>query len=119
MSPLDLPSDLFFLLMIRMDAEMLSTILDDDTQYFGKNAIEFEDFIQSIMAHHKSLGDEKLLALPGKIGHTGQIAYGFIGNKSKKSIGMVVLVNNQKQILGMHKEDEFTFDEFPFDLNSF
>lgn len=119
MPHLNLPSDLFFLLMIRMDAEMLSTILDDDTIYFGKNAAEFLAYISSLMVHHKALGDEKLLALPGKLQHTGQIAYGFIGNKSKKSIGMVVLVNSQKQILGMDKEDEFTFDEFPFDLNSF
>lgn len=116
---MNIPTDLFFLLIIRMDEEMLYTVLDEDETYMGMNESAFENFILQKMQHHKSLGDEKLLALPGKMIGSGDVAYAFMGNKSKEKMGIAVRVTPEKEMLSIESDEGFEFDEFPFDINSF
>lgn len=117
MKVLTIPTDLFILLIIRMDAEMLATILKEDEVYMGMDAYEFEDFMAKIIQTEKQKGNDKLLALPGKIGPNKQIAYGFLGPKSKEGIGIVIWINDKKEIINITDDHEFQFDEFPFDID--
>ena len=116
---MNIPSDLFFLFIIKMDDQMLRSVLDDDSTYMNLNATAFSDFMSEKIAHHKTLGDSTLLALPGTINGGKTLAYSFLGNKSKERLDMAVLVNDKKELLSVEAASDFVFDEFPFDIDSF
>ena len=116
---MNIPSDLFFLFIIKMDQQMLRSVLDEDCTYLNLSATDFSDLLCQKMDYHKSLGDTTLLALPGTINEGKTIAYSFLGNKSKEQLDMVVLVNNKKELLSVETASDFVFDEFPFEIDSF
>lgn len=116
---MNIPSDLFFLFLIRMDFPMIDSILDEDEKYMGLDADGFGNFIKDKINHHKALGDTSLLALPGKYDQNSKLAYSFLGNKSKETMAFVVEVNEKKEMLSFHEHVDFIFDEFPFNIDDF
>lgn len=116
---MNIPSDLFFLFIIKMDDQMLQSVLDDEATYMNFNAGDFADFISDKIAYHRTLGDTTLLALPGTINDGKTAAYSFMGNKSKERMDVVIQVNEQKELLSVEAAPDFVFDEFPFNIDSF
>lgn len=116
---MNIPSDLFFLFIIKMDNQMLQSVLDEEATYMNLSAADFADFINEKMKYHKTLGDTTLLALPGKINDGKTAAYSFMGNKSKERMDIVIEVSEQKELLSVHAAPDFVFDEFPFSIDSF
>jgi len=116
---MDIPSDLFFLFIIRMDDQMLSSVLDEEDTYMDLSAADFAALMKQKIEFHKSLGDTTLLALPGTFDRATKSAYSFMGNKSKESFGIVIEVNDKKELLSISEAKDFVFDEFPFNIDSF
>lgn len=116
---LNIPSDMFFLFIIRMDYPMVESILNEDEEYSGMKSEAFSAFMKQKIDYHKSLGDTTLLALPGKIGNTSKPAYSFLGNHSKEGLGIAIEVNDKKEMTAIVADDDFAFDEFPFNVDDF
>lgn len=108
MSPV--PADMLLFFIIRMDGAMIENMLNEDERYAGLSLPEFLQFLEGAFAKHRALGDETLLALPGKFGSPQRSGYSFMGNKSFEPFELVLVANGQKEIVEISTHSDFVFD---------
>ena len=118
-STLNIPSDMFFLFIIRMDEAMIDTILDPQEKYMGLDCNDFSNYITQHIQQHRNLGDTSLLALNGTFDNGTQKGMSFVGNHSKQRFNIIVEVNAQKEITNITENADFQFDEFIFGNSPF
>src|SRR5690606_30298248 len=114
MPNIDIPSDMFFLFIIKMDLPMLDNLLDDDQQYLGLSKQEFTAWLGKEFERFKALGDTDLLALEGRFNNQSEACYSFMGNHSKQNMQLVIQVNDQKEITHLTTAEDFVFNDFKF-----
>lgn len=119
MKKINIPSDMFFLFLIRMDYEMIDTLLEPDEIYMGKEANGFLQYIIQEIEHHRSLGDTSLLSLEGTFEKGSKKGLSLVGNNSKQRFKLVVELNEYKDIVDFNNASDFVFNEFRYGNSPF
>ncbi len=114
MTTIDIPSDMLFLFIIKMDLQMLDNLLDDDMQYLGKPKPEFIAWLKEEFERYRSMGDTDLLALEGRFNQQSESGYSFMGNHSKQRLDLVIQVNDKKEAVRLTTAPDFVFNDFKF-----
>lgn len=108
------PADMLMFFIIRMDTPMIENMLNEDEQYARLALPDFLQFLNLGFAKHRALGDDTILALPGKFNQGQQKGYSFMGNKSFVPFELVLVANEQKEIIDIAMDNSFVFDENSF-----
>lgn len=114
MPTIDIPSDMFFLFIIKMDLPMLDNLLDDDQRYLDLSKQEFTAWLKQEFDRFRAMGDTDLLALEGRFNNQTEAGYSFMGNHSKQNMKLVIQVNERKEIIRLTTVDDFIFNDFKF-----
>lgn len=109
-----IPADMLMFFIIRMDLPMIATLLDESETYAGMDHDRFLQFLEQGFERHRAVGDNTILALPGKFGAEQQAGYSFMGNKSLSPFELVLVADDQKMIVDIHTDPGFVFDENSF-----
>src|SRR5690606_21195366 len=93
---------------------LVSNMLDERGTYSDMPHSQFIDWLASSFLQHKEWGDELLLTLPGVFDQGQKRAYSLLGNKTIKQLGLVLEIDDQDMICGIHKMKDFVFDKNEF-----
>lgn len=104
------PADMLLFFIIRMDRQMIENMLNENERYAGAALPEFLQFLDDAFSRHRALGDETILALPGKFGDPQRSGYSFMGNKSFEPFELVLVANDQKEVVEILTDKSFVFD---------
>ena len=108
------PADMLMFFTIRMDTPMIENMLNEAEQFAGLSLPDFLKFLENGFEKHRALGDDTVLALPGKFGDGKRKGYSFMGNKSFVPFHLVLVANEQKEVVEVLIDDSFVFDENSF-----
>ena len=94
--------------MKKMDADMVSTLLDDGNTYQSLNKHLFIRKLEDLFWEFAQLGDFYLLT-EGGVRYDDEFsqAFSFIGNKSKAFIDIVILTDKDKRVVDMYEICDF------------
>ncbi len=109
-----IPADVLLFFFIKMDIELIDTMLDEDEHYLNMNYVDFKKYLTDGFEKHKALGDTDLLALKGKYDTAQKPGYSFMGNKSFERFDLILEVDTENRIVNMLRSDNFQFDDNSF-----
>lgn len=109
-----IPADMLLFFFIKMDIDLIDTMLEEDEQYLGLNYEQFITFLKEGFALHQSKGDTALLALKGKFGSNKKPGYSFMGNKSFERFNLIFETDVNNMVINMLSDNTFVFDENSF-----
>lgn len=111
----DIPADMLLLFVMRMDEQMIDSMLSDKETYMNMKRKEFLEFISRRFSYHKlSCGDTALLALRGTYQGGTMEGYSFLGNKSRQRLDLIVAVNEKNEIIHLTSSPDFAFHSVGF-----
>lgn len=109
-----IPADMLLFFFVKMDIDLIDSMLYDQEQYLNLNYPEFIAFLKTSFATHKSKDDTSLLALKGTFANGTKEGYSFMGNKSFERLDLIFETNADNMVINMLSDDSFVFDENSF-----
>lgn len=93
----------------KMDADMVSTLLDGAYTYQDYSKSSFIKKLDELFFKFSQSGDFHLLMERGECYgcSCGSKGYSFIGNKSKSYIDFIFITNDENQVIDIYECDEF------------